>query len=65
MMDNSFFINEMKEILKDEFPQFLTSLNDRMYQGIRVNTLKTSVDFLKKEIDVFDQKTPFDDDTWR
>ncbi len=64
MMDNSFFINEMKEILKDEFPQFLTSLNDRMYQGIRVNTLKTSVDFLKKEIDVFDQKTPFDDDTW-
>lgn len=42
------FLDRMKELLKDEFDDFLKSYEGERYQGIRVNTLKISVeDFLK------------------
>ena len=42
------YLNEMKDLLKDEFSSYLDSLNRRPYHGLRVNTSKISVeDFLK------------------
>lgn len=42
------FLDRMKALLKDEFDDFLKSYEEERYQGIRVNTLKISVeDFLK------------------
>ncbi|MBE5926290.1 MAG: NOL1/NOP2/sun family putative RNA methylase [Lachnospiraceae bacterium] len=42
------FIDRMKEMLGDEFEEFLTSFNDEKYQALRVNTLKVDKeDFYK------------------
>ncbi len=43
------FLERMKELLQDEYPLFLESIEGEAYKGLRVNTLKTDVaDFLQK-----------------
>ena len=37
------FIEKMRNILKDEYEDFEKSLNEERYYGLRVNTLKISV----------------------
>lgn len=42
------FLNRMKELLQDEYEDFLKSYDEERYYGLRVNTLKISVeDFAK------------------
>ena len=42
------FIQQMKELLKDEFEAYIQSFEHERYYGLRVNTNKISVqDFLK------------------
>ena len=42
------YLNEMKDLLKEEYSAYLDSLDQRPYHGLRVNTSKISVeDFLK------------------
>ncbi|MCT4508143.1 MAG: RsmB/NOP family class I SAM-dependent RNA methyltransferase [Tepidibacter sp.] len=38
------FLDNMKEILNDEFDSFFKSYDEKRYYGLRVNTLKTSVE---------------------
>ncbi|WP_416828046.1 RsmF rRNA methyltransferase first C-terminal domain-containing protein [Ectobacillus polymachus] len=46
------FLDKMKDLLKEEYDDFIKSYEDKKSQGLRVNTLKVS-------IDEFTQKTPF------
>lgn len=42
------YLDKMKEILQDDYDEFIKSYNDKKIQGLRVNTLKISVkDFLE------------------
>ena len=42
------YLNSMKDMLKDDFDDYLESFNDKRLYGLRVNNLKISTeDFLK------------------
>ena len=60
---NEYFLNEMKELLKDEYEAFLTTQDNEMYRGIRINPARTDIDELR-EYFVIGEKTPFDDNTY-
>lgn len=54
------FLYKMEALLGDKFPEFLKFYNsDICFRGLRVNTLKCSVDKLKKLIDFELKPTPF------
>lgn len=55
------FLLRMKSLLKDEFEEFLKfyNENEEHYRGLRVNTLKCSVDKLKSLLDFELVNTPF------
>ncbi|WP_288230413.1 hypothetical protein [uncultured Faecalicoccus sp.] len=43
------YIQQMKELLKDEFEAYMQSFEQERYYGLRINTNKISVeDFLKR-----------------
>lgn len=42
------FLNRMKELLQDKYEDFLKSYDEQRYYGLRVNTLKISVEAFKK-----------------
>lgn len=56
------FLEEMKELLGDEYDLFLNSFEDDRTNAIRVNTLKISVDdFLRYQVFPLGQKVPWSD----
>lgn len=53
------FLNRMQEMLKDEYEQYLNTLDQPVYRGLRVNTLKISAEAFQS-LQLFDvQPTPF------
>lgn len=53
------FLNRMQEMLKDEYEQYLNTLDQPVYRGLRVNTLKISAEAFQS-LKLFDlQPTPF------
>ena len=60
---NEYFLNEMKNLLKDEYDAFLKTQDDEMYRGIRINPARTSIDELRQYFDI-GEKTPFDENTY-
>ncbi len=61
MLMNSLFLEQMKELLGDEYEQYLAVLDQPAGRGIRVNTLKTTADELFELADLTVQKSPFAD----
>jgi len=53
------FLNKIKALLGDEFDEFLKFYNKDNFRGLRVNTLKCSVDKLKNLVDFELKNTPF------
>ncbi len=53
------FLNKMKSLLGNEFDEFFKFYNNENFRGLRVNTLKCSVDKLKTLIDFEIKPTPF------
>lgn len=53
------FLNKMKSLLGNEFDEFLKFYNNENFRGLRVNTLKCSVDKLKALIGFEMKPTPF------
>lgn len=47
---NEIFLKRMEELLKEEYPAYLKTLNEPVHRGLRVNTLKISVEQLKKRV---------------
>lgn len=53
------FLNRMQDMLKDEYEQYLNTLDQPVYRGLRVNTLKISAEAFQR-LQLFDvQPTPF------
>lgn len=44
------FLENMKSLLQDEYPNYLKAMEDKKYQGLRINTLKTDIDYLQKKL---------------
>ena len=49
----------MKELLGDEYEEFLKYYNGENFRGLRVNTLKCTADKLKSALDFELKPTPF------
>ncbi len=47
---NPEFLKRMEALLKEEFPAYLASLQEPVHRGLRVNTLKITVEELKKRL---------------
>lgn len=56
------FLQRMREILKDDFDNFLKSMDEKPYRGLRINTLKCDKDKLIGKLNFDIEKTPFCDD---
>ncbi|WAM32955.1 RsmF rRNA methyltransferase first C-terminal domain-containing protein [Caldicellulosiruptor morganii] len=56
------FLSKMKEILKDEFEDFIKVYDSDSYKGFRVNTAKISVDEFIKRIGIEFEKVPWCED---
>lgn len=64
MLDNSYFLSEMKEILSEnDYQRFVLSLDEPMYKALRINTLKTDHKFLSQYISL-NEKSDFDENTY-
>lgn len=48
---NEKFLKRMENMLQDEYPEYLSSLSEPFYRGLRVNALKCTVEELKERID--------------
>ncbi|EJP19627.1 ribosomal RNA large subunit methyltransferase J [Peptostreptococcaceae bacterium AS15] len=60
----SSYIEEMKELLNDEFDDFISTYNEKSYKGISLNTKKTSVqEFLDIKSDCEYWKVPWSEDS--
>ena len=58
------FLDRMKEMLKDEYEQYLNTLDQPAYRGLRVNTLKISAEAFQN-LQLFDLKpTPFAEESF-
>ncbi len=54
------FLNEMKELLSEnDYSEYINTLDNNYYRGIRINTLKCSVDIAKGNLDFPLSETPF------
>lgn len=53
------FLDRMKNILHDEYDEFLASYNLPAYHGLRINTLKTNYDKLSKICDYLTTPIPW------
>lgn len=56
------FLENLKVNLKDDFVQYLSKFNDSPFRGLRVNTLKVSVERFKQLVDFKLKQTPFCDE---
>ena len=55
------FLKRMENILKDEYESFLRCYNEKPLKGLRVNTIKCSVEKLKLLLDTELRPSPFSD----
>ncbi len=53
------FLNEMQEILRDDYAQYLESANDEPFRGISVNRIKTTPEQLLPLLPFETKKSPF------
>lgn len=56
---NEAFLKNMQNLLGDEYPAYLESLNQAPERGFRVNTLKTTPEKLFAVLDIDHKKSPF------
>lgn len=55
------FLEEMKELLKDEYDEFLSSYEEKRYSGLRANAIKISADELESICGFLGDKIPWSD----
>lgn len=53
------FMDNMRELLLEEFDEYISSFDRERYYGLRVNTLKTDADFMEKNTDFTIKKVPW------
>lgn len=53
------FLERMKSMLKDEYPEYLETLQKERYRGLRINTLRLDVETFQSRFPYFLSETPF------
>lgn len=61
---NEQFLNRMQTYLPDEFEAFEASLDQPLYQGLRLNPVKADAKWLQTQISSLDRPSPFAEDAW-
>ena len=61
MRMNEQFLEQMKELLGDEYSSYLNCLDKKSLRGFRVNTLKTTPEHLFSFLDISHSSSPFSD----
>ena len=61
---NGYFNQQMKELLKEEYPAFEKSMQEPLFRSLRINTSKTSAQELRENGFILEEKSPFDQDSW-
>lgn len=56
---NELFLKQMQELLKDEYPAYLKSLEEKPNRSFRVNTLKTDAEHLFSSISIRHEPSPY------
>ncbi|MBQ4252505.1 MAG: RsmB/NOP family class I SAM-dependent RNA methyltransferase, partial [Erysipelotrichaceae bacterium] len=63
-MINSYFDEQMKQLLAEEYPAFRESLEQPLFRSLRINRARTSEDELKQNGFVLKEQSLFDLDTY-
>lgn len=61
---NDLYLKQMKELLNEEYDDYLTMLDQPHRRGLRVNTLKTAEEELFSVLVVKKEKSPFAENGW-
>lgn len=56
---NELFLQQMRDLLKDEFDAYLNALSEKPRKGLRVNTLKTDAETCQQDTGIFMVESPF------
>ena len=59
------FFDKMRDLLGDEFEDFLKIFDEPAFRGIRINTLKCEKDKVLSVLPFNTKKTPFCEDGYR
>ncbi|MBQ6654803.1 MAG: RNA methyltransferase [Erysipelotrichaceae bacterium] len=62
-IDNQYYLEQMKELLKEDYDRLVASFDEPLYKSLRVNPLKADRQLIEQEIALGEQ-TPFDQDTY-
>ncbi|WP_304684231.1 RsmB/NOP family class I SAM-dependent RNA methyltransferase [Ileibacterium valens] len=58
------YLKRMEKLIPDEMDQYINLLDSPLYQGLRLNPLKTSTETLEKNLPFLKEKSPFAPDSW-
>ncbi|MBR0138458.1 MAG: RsmF rRNA methyltransferase first C-terminal domain-containing protein [Erysipelotrichaceae bacterium] len=61
---NEYFSQQMKQLLKEEYPAFEKAMQEPLFRSLRINGSKTSADELRENGFVLEKKSPFDGDSY-
>jgi 16S rRNA C967 or C1407 C5-methylase (RsmB/RsmF family)/NOL1/NOP2/fmu family ribosome biogenesis protein len=62
-INNSYYLNQMKELLKEDYTKLVASFDLPLYKSLRVNPLKADKKLIESEI-ALGERVPFDEDTY-
>ena len=61
---NEYFCQQMKQLLKEEYPAFEKAMQEPLFRSFRINGSKTSADDFSENGFVLEKKSPFDGDSY-
>ncbi len=61
---NELYLKRMKQLIPQEFDQYIKSLDQPLYQGLRTNPLKISSEKLFARLPFLNRPSPFASDSW-
>ena len=62
-IENRFYLDQMKELLKEDYDRLVASFDEPLYKSLRVNPLKGEKKLIASEI-ALGEPVPFDEDTY-
>ncbi len=62
-INNRYYLNQMKELLKEDYTKLVASFDMPLYRALRLNLLKADRQLVESEISL-GERVPFDEDTY-
>lgn len=58
------FLKRMEQDLKEEYPDFVKSLEQPLFQGLRISDAKAPAEIIRQSLPFLEEPVPFAPDTW-